>query len=180
MDLVRKFDMAAKKLAPKGPAPAETTDVAAAPNNKKMIMIFAAVLVLAIGASVGGTIFLLNPGDAAHAEPEKPVYTKALYLTFSPAFVVNYLAANKPRFLQSELALMARDPEVLEAVKKHAPLVRAKLLDTLSSQDFSELQTQAGKEALQKALRKTVNSILKQQGVQGKTEKILFSTFVLQ
>jgi flagellar protein FliL len=180
MDLVRKTDMAAKKQAPKAPAPAETADVAAAPNNRKMIIIFAAVLILAIGASVGGTIFLLNPGDGANAEPEKPVYTKALYLTFSPAFVVNYLVANKPRFLQSELALMARDPEVLAAVNKHAPLVRAKLLDTLSSQDFSELQTQAGKEALQKSLRKTVNTILKEQGVDGKAEAILFSTFVLQ
>ena len=172
--------MAAKKQAPKATSPAEATEVAAAPNNKKMIMIFAAALVVAIGASVGGTMFLLNPADAAHAEPEKPVYTKAMYVTFAPAFVVNYLVANKPRFLQSELALMARDPAVMEAITAHAPLVRAKLLDTLSAQEFSDLQTQAGKEALQKALRKTVNTILKEQGVHAKAEKILFSTFVLQ
>lgn len=172
--------MAAKKQVPKASAPAETTEVAAAPNNKKMIMIFAAVLFLAIGASVGGTIFLLNPADGAHAEPKEPVHTKAIYTTFAPAFVVNYLVANKPRFLQSELALMARDPAVMEAVTAHAPLVRAKFLDTLSAQEFSVLQTQEGKEALQKELRKTVNKILEEQGIDAKAEKILFSTFVLQ
>ncbi len=172
--------MAAKKQAPKAPAQTEATEVAAAPNNKKMIMIFAAVLVLAIGASVGGTMFLLNPADGEHVEPKEPVHTKAMYITFAPAFVVNYLVANKPRFLQSELALMARDPAVMEAITAHAPLVRAKLLDTLSAQEFADLQTQAGKEALQKALRKTVNAILKEQGVDAKAEMILFSTFVLQ
>ncbi len=170
--------MAAKKQAPK--AQAEVPAVAAPANNKKMIIIFGAVLVLAIGASVGGTMFLLDSGTASDAAPEKPVYTEALYHTFQPAFVVNYLVANKPRFLQSELALMARDPAVLEAIIQHAPLVRAKLLDTLSSQNFADLQTQAGKEALQTAMLETVNAILADQKVDSKAEQMLFSTFVLQ
>lgn len=170
--------MAAKKQAPK--AQAEAPVVAAPASNKKMYMMFGAVLILAIGASVGGTMFLLDSGAGENAEPEKPHYTEALYFTFQPAFVVNYLVANKPRFLQSELALMARDPAVLDAINQHAPLVRAKLLDTLSSQEFIDLQTQAGKEKLQADLLATVNTILADHEVDAKAEKMLFSTFVLQ
>lgn len=170
--------MAAKKQDAK-PAAAKA-EAAPAGNNKKMMIIFGAALVVAIAASVGGTLFLLGPSEEAAAEPAEPVYTEALYFTFTPAFVVNYVVANKPRFLQTELALLARNPAVIDAMTAHAPMMRARVLDKLSAQNFGDLQSQAGKEALQAALLETVNTALTEQKIDAQAEQILFSSFVLQ
>ena len=59
----------------------EATDEAqqdeASGGGKKNIILFAVVLLVAIGASVGGTIFFLSPGEEAPvAETAAPVSNK--------------------------------------------------------------------------------------------------------
>ncbi|MCP5181185.1 MAG: flagellar basal body-associated FliL family protein [Pseudomonadales bacterium] len=175
--------MAAKKQDPKA-AEKATDDAGGKGGGKKMIIIFAVVLLLAVGGSVGGTLYFLSgeeaaPDDEATAEAA-PVFTEALYNTLRPAFVVNYTIANKPRYLQTELAIMSRNPAVIDAVTAHGPLIRARLLQALSAQNFLDLQTQSGKEALQVALLAEVNAVLTDQNIAGEAEGVLFSSFVMQ
>lgn len=148
---------------------------------KKMI-IFGVVLLLAVGGSIGGTLFFLSgSGDETEvAQATEPEPTKAIYHSLRPAFIVNFTTDTKARYLQTEISVMSRQPEAIEAVIEHAPLVRAKVLDYLTDQSFPELKTNEGKETLRAGLVEVINSQLSSQNVEGGIESILLTSFVLQ
>lgn len=171
--------MAAKKQEPKKEAAAATE--AAAPNNKKLFIIFGAALVVAIGASVGGTLFLLGGKDEEPEEPEVVEEPKvAAYHVFEPPFVINYQVAGRGRYLQTELSVFTHKATVIDAVKQHEPLVKARISETLAAQNFLDLQTTEGKKSLQKVLLETVNGVLKKNQVEDEVEQVMFGSFVLQ
>ncbi len=164
----------------------EATDEAqeSAGGGKKNIIIFAAVLLVAIGASVGGTIFFLGGGeDTAAGEAEAPVSNKpatAIYHNMRPPYVVNYVTGAKPRYLQAEFTIMARNEAAIEAVILHMPLIRSEIVAFLTEQNFLELQTQEGKEQVRRGIVELVNRILASYEVQPGIESTLITNFVLQ
>ena len=97
-----------------------------------------------------------------------------------PAFVVNYLTGAKPRYLQAELTIMARNEGAIEAVILHMPLIRSEIISYLTEQNFLELQTQEGKESIRRGIVDLVNSILATYNVQPGIESALLTNFVLQ
>lgn len=121
-------------------------------------------------------------------EPVAP----AVYLALKPNFTVNYDVHGRQRFLQTELTIMYRDPEVLKVLELHMPAVRNGLVLLLSSQTFDDLQTVEGKENLRaEALKIVKNILMKEQEdaaekpVKDKNklpniEQILFTNFVMQ
>ena len=152
--------------------------------NKKNIILFAGLLLVAVGASIGGTVFVLGgfggeaaeEGEAAaEAEPSVP-----LYMDLEPAFQVNFMAGNKPRVLQAELTVMTRDQAVLDAITTHAPIVRNRLIDLLSKQDFVEMQTDGGRKALMEAAKASIDGVLEEEGVPPGVEQVLLVSFVMQ
>ncbi len=151
-------------------------------GSKKMIVIFAVVLLIAVGGSVGGTMFLLGSDEEGAAEEiaAEPVPTKALYHELRPAFIVNYNAGAKPRYLQTELSVMSRSPAAIDAVIAHSPLVRARVLEHLTNQSFDELQTEEGKAALLDSLSGLLNDLLAGKSVDGEVEAVFLSSFVMQ
>jgi flagellar FliL protein len=155
---------------------------ASAGGGKKNLLIFALVVVLAVGASVGGTLYFM--GGAAESVEELPVASskpaQAVYHTLRPAFVVNYVLAAKPRYLQTELTIMSRDPEVIEAVITHTPLLRSRILGYLTDYDFLSLQTHDGKLALSEGIRTLLNDELRAVARTEGIESVLFNNFVLQ
>ncbi len=56
-----------------------------------------------------------------------------------------------PRYLQLEVQLMTRDPSALEAIKTHAPAIRARLLMLFSQVSPDQIADVAGKQKLQAA-----------------------------
>lgn len=163
---------------------AEAEDTEEQSGGKGKIIIFAVVLLVAIAASVAGTWFFIGGGDDDEAAGTEEVVEQgpqtALYYNLRPNFVVNFLAGSKPRYLQTELTVMARREEVIDSIIAHSPLIRAQIVDHLSNVDFASIQTNEGKELLREELRELIDVELEaQQGTPGVTE-ILITNFVLQ
>ena len=151
-------------------------------GGSKNIIMFAVALVVAIGASVGGTIFFLGGEEEAQAVAT-PLSTKpktAIYHNMRPAYVINYLTGTKPRYLQAEFTVMARDEGAIEAVILHTPLIRSQIVSFLTEQNFLELQTNEGKEAVREGIVALINQILASYEVAQGVESVLITNFVLQ
>ena len=152
-------------------------------GSKKNIVLFSIALVLAIGGSVGGTIFFLGAEEeevvieplATTAKPKT-----AIYHNMRPAYVINYLTGTKPRYLQAEFTVMARDTGTIEAVILHMPLIRSQIVSYLTEQNFLEPQTHEGKETVRLGMLDLINQILGTYQVIHGIESVLITNFVLQ
>jgi len=158
----------------------ENQDEAEAPKGKSILPLVG-IVVIAIAASVGATMFFLGGSEeteeVADVVEEK---AKAIYHNLRPPFIVNFLDGNKPRYLQVDVTLMARDEQVVENVLDHTPLIRAQLIDLLTDQSFSDLQSHSGKLLLRELVAESINSTLVENGAGGDIEKVLLTNFVMQ
>lgn len=169
------------------PAAADAADpqVVAKQKRKKLILIIGAVLLL-VGISVGVTLTLLSAfsdapaADAEAASEAEPTKQTAIYYPLSPAFVVNFEDRGRSRFLQAELTLLLRDPEVTHALDMHMPAIRNALVMLLSGQSFETLQTAEGKEALREQALVKIQEVLQQEIGKPGIEQVLFVNFVMQ
>ncbi|RYY74704.1 MAG: flagellar basal body protein FliL [Gammaproteobacteria bacterium] len=151
-------------------APADDAAVTEAKKKKKKLFMFIGLAILLVLISVGATFFIVSKmmgskhadEDSASeaSEAEEVVAAPAIYYPLKPNFTVNYDVNGRQRFLQAELTLMYRDPEVLKTLELHMPAVRNGLVMLLSSQVFEELQTLEGKEKLRAAALATVQEII--------------------
>jgi len=181
-----------------------------AKKKKKKLFMFIGLAVLLVLISVGATFFIVSKmmapkhaeeGDESAAEASETVAAPAIYYPLKPNFTVNFDVNGRQRFLQTELTLMYRDPDVLKTLELHMPAVRNGLVMLLSSQVFDELQTVEGKEKLRAAALKTVQEIIakeesataekgkekddkkdkdKEKKPQPNIEQVLFTQFVMQ
>lgn len=109
---------------------------------------------------------------------EEPKVT--LYLPLDPAFVVNFQEQGQLRFLQVTMEVMARDQEVLDAVKTHLPVIRNNLTLMLSSQSLENLASREGKEKVRAETLTEIQKILKEQTGKPGVEAVYFTSFVMQ
>jgi len=157
-------------------------DKAAKPRSP--ILITAVVAVLAAGAAGGGMWFFNQPKhDEKAAKPaaSKAIPAPAQYFGLEPPFVVNLNSSfDGPRYLQVEVQLMTRDPAALEAIKLHAPAIRAKLLMLFSQVEPADIADRAGKERLQASSLAEVQKLLKAETGKPGADELLFTSFVTQ
>jgi len=151
-------------------------------GSKKNLVMFAVILLLAVGASIGGTLYFLSEEESAPVDEQvtdtRP--DKAIYHSLRPAFIVNYVTGGKPRYLQTELTVMARDPAVVEALINHMPLVRSQIVNFLADQDVFALQTHNGKEQLRENLRLLMDEVLMREEQLKGVQSVLLTSFVMQ
>ncbi len=169
-------------------APAAAAGPDAPPGGKgklKLIILMVLALLLAVGASVGATWFLMKKDgseaperDEAAAAPA--VRQEAVYEVLAPAFVVNFNHKGRQRYIQVSIALMSRDQAALDALKEHMPLLRNRLVMLLSSQDFAALMTPVGKEMLRQQVTAGVQELAQKETGKLAVEQVLFTNFVLQ
>ena len=155
---------------------------AAAPapaKSKKVLFIIIGVAVLALG---GGAAFFLSRGKPAEkAAPKEAVKAPALYLAMDPPFVVNFQAEQTVRYLQVTVQLMTREPEVLEFLKGHDPVIRNDLLLLFGNQPYATISNVAGKEQLRaQALATVRKAVASEGGKADKVEAVYFTSFVIQ
>jgi flagellar FliL protein len=152
-------------------------------DKKKNLIIFVGALLVAIGTSVGGTVFFLSEAEAPAEEVVEVVVeppTLAIYHNMRPPYIINYVTGAKPRYLQAEFSVMARDSQAIEAVVSHMPLIRSEIVSFLTDQNFLELQTQEGKNEMRKGIVNIVNDVLTRFDVQPGVENAFITSFVLQ
>lgn len=151
---------------------------------KKIILIAVAVLLL-VAIGVGAMLFLKedppSENDAA-GEPtvELPKAADPVYQGLDPDFIVAFQNPKTVRFIKLSIEVMARDDDVIEAVKAHMPAIRDRVIMLLSSKDEAGLLDAEGKELLRAELLAAVQAVLQENtGVPG-VEAIYFTNFVMQ
>lgn len=148
---------------PAAPAPAaKAGEAAEAPKSKKkLIVIVAAGLAIAIGAGV----FLMMSKKGDHAEEAKvEVHAEPKFIPLD-AFTVNLQKEEADQFLQTSITLKVMDPLLEEKIKAVLPEIRSKINLLLSSKRPSELLTVAGKKHLAAEIAYEANNVLGFHGV---------------
>ncbi|MDX1453288.1 MAG: flagellar basal body-associated FliL family protein [Oleiphilaceae bacterium] len=151
-------------------------------KSKKGIIIIALVVLVAIGASVGVTVMLLGgsePAAESEAVEEEAPQGPAVYHEIKPAFLVTFNVGGRQRYMQVHVSASSRDTNVFAAVEHHMPLIRSKVINLYSGQDFEMIQTEAGKQALREETVRVINEVLEAEGA-GLIENVFFTNFVLQ
>lgn len=177
--------MAAKPSAKPAAAPAAAAE---APKKGFPVMLVLIVLLAGLGAGGAAAFFLLPKpaADAASAEPAKPARkpvdagAPAQYVPLQPAFVVNLADEGSTRYLQTEVQLSSRDPQVIADIGTHSPAIRNALLMLFARKTQAELRSVEGREQLQKDALAEVNRVLKAEtGYEG-VDALFFTSFVTQ
>ena len=152
-------------------------------SKKKLIIIIAVVALLAIGLSVGVTVFLLGGDGAEDADEveiiEEPVKLPAAYMEINPPFLVTFDVAGRQRYMQVYVTVSSRDQVVFDAIDHHMPLIRSKVISSYSAVKFEEVQGEEGKLALQVKTIEVINGVLEAEGAP-LIENVFFTNFVLQ
>ncbi|MFH6569333.1 MULTISPECIES: flagellar basal body-associated protein FliL [Pseudomonas] len=161
-----------------------TSDAVNEPAGKgklKLIILIVVAVLLAIGLSVGATwYFMHSPKTEPVAEANANVKLPAIYEPLTPAFVVNYNANGRQRYLQVSLTLQARDPADLKALMVHMPVIRNNLVMLFSGQTFDDLATPVGQEILRQKTTASVQEVAQKELGKVVIDQVLFTNFVLQ
>ncbi|AGE26678.1 MULTISPECIES: flagellar basal body-associated protein FliL [Pseudomonas] len=169
---------------------AKSEDAAQAPEGKvkgkgklKLILMIVLGLLLAIGASVGGTWYIMHSSaskPAPVAEAATNAKQPAIFEPMLPAFVANYNQNGRQRYLQVSMTLLARNQADLDALKVHMPVIRNNLVMLLSAQGFDSLVTPVGQEMLRQKVTASVQEVSQKELGKVAVEQVLFTNFVLQ
>ncbi|MGX2041281.1 flagellar basal body-associated FliL family protein [Methylocaldum sp. MU1018] len=139
-----------------------------------LVVVFAALYFL-------GIVPPEHPPEAASASSGEARALPMIYYALDPAFVVNFKSNPDARLLQVGFSVASKNQAVIDAVKKHSPMIRNNVLLLLSGQDPAALKTAEGKEALRGRLLDEINAIVsKQTGRRDGVEEIFFTGFVMQ
>ena len=161
-----------------------TSDVVKDPAEKgklKLIVLIAVAVLLAIGLSVGATwYFVSSPKSEAAPVVDANIKLPAIYEPMAPAFVVNYNANGRQRYMQVSMTLQARDQNDLNALKVHMPVIRNNLVMLFSGQTFDDLATPVGQEILRQKATATVQEVAQKELGKVVVDQVLFTNFVLQ
>ncbi|MFT6913990.1 MAG: flagellar FliL protein [Motiliproteus sp.] len=154
--------------------------------SPKLLIIIGAVVVLLVGAAAAAWfLFGANSGSEG-SEPvvevrQEAIYVKLRTLGGKPSFIANLPEkSGRQRFLQIYAEAMTREQSIADALATHMPLVIHELSRLYSSQNFSELQTAAGKERLRQESGQTIQEILQREIQRPGVEEVFFTNFVMQ
>jgi len=166
---------------------AKSDDAATPPAGKgklKLILLIVLGLLLAIGASIGGTWYIMHNSSASKPAPAADAATNvkqpAIFEQMLPAFVANYNVNGRQRYLQVSITLLARNQADLDALKVHMPVIRNNLVMLFSGQAFDSLATPVGQEMLRQKVTASVQEVAQKELGKVVVEQALFTNFVLQ
>ncbi len=165
-------------------------------GKKKLILLVVAGL-LVVAASIGGTLWLLGvfdgdgepapetaageqPAEQAAGEPAGDKPRPAMYFPIKPAFVVNFPSKGRQRYMQVDVTVMTRDPDVFNALQQHLPLIKNRLVMLMSGEVYEELQTHEGKELLRQKATEALQEVMQEELGKPGVEQVLFTNFVMQ
>lgn len=157
----------------------------------KTIIIAAAVAALMLGLGLGVGMFMggmfagdeqVAEGDAVEAEDaedEEPEEDRHNIYASVGKLLATIDDNGATRYIQAELDIVSYEKEVIDAAQHDMPAIRNRLLLLYGSQNYDEVRTIEGREALRLATVEAVNEVL------GTTPKngihdAYFTAFVIQ
>lgn len=151
-------------------------------SGKKGLIIMIVVVIIAIGASVGVTLFLLGGDDSAEnaaAEPVEEVKAPSIYFDLKPALLTTFNIDGRQRYMQAHLSVSSRDQATIDAFEHHLPLIKSRINGLYSQQDFVEMQSDEGRLKLKESTLSLINEVLTAEG-ESEIENVYFTNFVMQ
>ncbi|TGV06794.1 flagellar protein FliL [Alcaligenaceae bacterium 429] len=159
------------------------------------------IVLLIIAASVGATLYYswqqggitffaapnANATEQATEDEEKPatkpaapaVAPKPIFTSLEP-FTVTLNDGQRSRILYTALTLRVEDEETRLLLGEFMPVVRDRVLKTLSAQNPFHVQTPQGREELVNALTMVLNAPYEPSSVKPRIANVLFTAFVVQ
>lgn len=169
---------------------AEDSAPSAGGGSGKKMMIVIVLAVVAVVAAVFITLKLAGGGGGGEGGGEEHsqkaldtaevVEPAALYVPFTPAFVVNFQGRGRARYLQLTVEVLTYDAKVVELLTQHMPVIRNNLLLLFSSQDQEQLRSMEGKEKLRAQALAEVQKVLEEKTGDIGIEALYFTSFVMQ
>ncbi|MDH3451411.1 MAG: flagellar basal body-associated FliL family protein [Gammaproteobacteria bacterium] len=151
-------------------------------GSKKNLILIILGAVLLIGASAGGTFFLIG-GDSQVAETQatdeeaaKPP-REPRYLDLDPPFTVNLEGSSS--LLRISISLLVYGNDVESVVTEHMPQIRNSLVLLFSNQDAASVKDRSGKDKLRQNTLETIREIVSQYTEIDEME-VFFTGFVMQ
>ena len=152
--------------------------------NKLVIGLGALVLILATALVTVLATGMMNkeaPEAAAAVPAEKPnPFAEAKYFELKPEFVVNFGAKARPRYMMIDVSVSTKDDKAIEALKKHMPVVRDKLLSLFGDQNAAALQSSEAKENLRGETLACIQDVMKERFGSAAIDEVFFTRFVTQ
>lgn len=171
--------------------PDEGEETSSSGGKKKLIFMILGVLLL-VGISVGGTLGVLMltkeevvpvevEGDGQVEEDLGPVKpAQAIYYPIKPPIIVNFEARGRQRYLQADISLMTREPDVVEAIELHMPSIRSALILEIGGQTYDEIKSAEGKEFIRVQCLQRIQEIMQIEIEKPGIEQLLFTNLVMQ
>lgn len=159
-------------------------------KSKKKLILISLIGLLVLGIISGGAwYFLSGEGESddtlnpeADAKPAPVAKATPIYHEVEAPFIVNFAVQsnNQARYLQIKIKLMAREQAVIDMVALHEPAIVHNLLMLFYSQNYDDLNTAEGTQALQQATLENINALLIEEGHPGELEAVYFTSLVMQ
>jgi len=118
--------------------------------------------------------------EAADAAAE-PAQGPAIYQSLHPPLVVNFKdELGDAHFMQMTIEVMARDQELINAVREHTPAIRNALILHYSAAVYEEVTTREGKEKMLAEGLTEIQKVMNEQTGEDAIEAVYFTALVIQ
>lgn len=146
----------------------------------KLVLIILVTGLLA-GAVAGGVAYFLVAGEPTPKSTEAAASKNPLiYRALEPELVTNIEGPGRIRYVQVGLVMSARDAKVIEALDRHAPVIRNDLILLLSGKSYEQLTSVEGKETTRGEMLEAIRNVLADRTGNPGVESIYFTSFVMQ
>jgi flagellar protein FliL len=170
------------------------TEAAEAPRRRggilgKLVIAAVAAVLIGVGAFVGPLVVKMisgGPDEAVAEAPKqeasaKPAQGPELYQSLLPPLVVNIKDADgEVHYMQMSMEAMARDQDVVNAIRDHTTVIRNNLILLYGSAMYEDVITREGKEKLLKDGLAEIQSIMQPHIGNGKVEALYFTGLIIQ
>lgn len=165
----------------------EETGVVAEPKSggmmKKLGLAGGALLLVGAGVFAGVTFFGTNaqPENEEVIDVAEPADGPALYTSLHPPLVINFKdLAGEPHYMQITMEVMARDQDVINAVRDNAPVIRNALILLYSGAIYDEVSTRDGKKKMLADGLAEIREVMTELTGEAGVEAVYFTSLVIQ
>lgn len=101
------------------------------------------------------------------------------YFGFEPQIITNYIATKKKLgYVRLTVELMVPEPDDLEIVEHHSPLLRDAIIDIIGKQPEAKIKSIKGRTEIRKMCEERVRGLLKQETGQEIIKRLLFTQWL--